>query len=163
MKNVKVYASSLAATITSIALAALFVGAPSAAMAQPYGDPVTPETTCADAQTAVDPAFIVNIMVMNIAGENDGSVSMNADWLDRFVGDDPSGNEGVQSAIGLNRATASIGFGNQETEADITGPFDRAEGPAHALLPTVQAECAANPTLPLLTVVQAVLRGAGYD
>ncbi len=136
--------------------------APSAAMGR-AANPVTPETTCVEAQTAVDPAFIVNIMVMNIAGENDGSVSMNADWLDRFVGDDPSGNEGVQSAIGLNRATASIGFGNDTTAADIAGPFDRAEGPAHMLLPMVQAECAANPTLPLLTVVQAVLRGAGYD
>ena len=144
----------------------LFLGVlafPIAGMAQPYGDPVTPETTCAEAQMAVNPAFIANIMVLTIGGESGGSVSMNADWLDRFVGDDSSGNEGVQSAIGLNRATASIGFGNQETEADITGPFDRAEGPAHMLLPTVQADCVANPDVALLTVMKTVLTNAGYD
>ena len=143
--------------LTLLGAAAAFVISIAGASAQP----VTPATDCAAIAT-VNPRFLANVMMMAIQQRSnfiDGYVA----FLNEFAYSDRSGDQGVEAAEQLHRATASIGGGGESTsEAERIDRANRAGAEAASLMPTLTGACAANPGQPLLYVVQVVLYRAGY-
>jgi hypothetical protein len=98
-------------------LAALLTG-----FATASAQPVTDATTCREAFTTVNAEFLGNIMMMRIRASMRGAIGSSvrgyADWLNRFVSINRTGDAGVHAAEGLDRAWSTIGRADTTSEAE---------------------------------------------